>query len=472
MLVRCCIFTRAKKKDKARYAKAASAEDDNTTMVGESTASLTTAGANGKPMTGAWIGTPRSQRLPPPGGFTPSPGGGFGQSPRRRTNASPAGANNGGTPLTDTPVRRTKSRAGQKGKYSIITSLDDDPEESEEARPAIGRTNSLYASSEYMRELRKKGAGPLPTSYNVVPNPDTERLPPTYFAVAEQPAAAGPSGSRSSPPRPAVVAVANEDRGDADGSTVLPGTRDFNRAYAQAKFPKRPIEGFPLSTSSLALVGEEEHPLQSQTSSANVSNATLVGPTQQETESGNGEQHNAQTRAESWVTFRAPDLERSRSSSPQYPPGLEADIAYEGINGSLEDEDFYEEEGRGLLDPLKEAEDDMDTSLPYRSNKARSRCTDNSSAMDQEAHETTPKRNSPQQPGTPGRRRPLPPTPGQPSLLSPNPFTAWSHPPKKEHEDEDEVQWGTTIRLLSAQGSMRSASSAESGEVVQTGQAI
>ncbi|KAG8903875.1 hypothetical protein FRC01_008951 [Tulasnella sp. 417] len=449
MIVRCCLFSRTKKK--GGKGKSQASQDDSPSLLGDSAISLTTAGPNGKAMAGAWIGTPRSQRLPPPGGFTPSPGGGFGQSPRRRNNASsPAG-----TPLTDTPVRRA-SRAGQKGKYSIITSLDDEEDAEDEPRPSVGRTNSLYAS-EYMRELRKN-AGPVPTSYNVVPNPDTERLPSTYFAVAP-----GSTGSRT----PTRVSTTNVNT-DAGQSTAVPGTREFNRAYAEAKFPKRPT-GFPASTSTLALVGEEE-PLPLQGTSANASTATLVA-TQE-----NSEENHA--RAQSWVTFRVPDVERSRSSSPRYPPGLEpqteeeemdeveADIAYEGI--SLEDED----DDRGLLDSLKEAEDDADSSLPYRSTKARNRdrWQDHSGSPSREG-EATPRRQSPQQQATPVRR-PLPPTPTQ-ALVSPTPFTAWPHPPQKEREeDEDEVQWGATIRLLHSQGSLRSDSTGESGELYGAGRAI
>lgn len=448
MIVRCCLFSRAKKK--AGKAKSQASQDDSPSLLGDSSISLTTVGPNGKAMTGAWIGTPRSQRLPPPGGFTPSPGGGFGQSPRRRNNASsPAG-----TPLTDTPVRRA-SRAGQKGKYTVITSLDDDEDVEGEPRPTVGRTNSLYAS-EYMRELRKS-AGPVPTSYNVVPNPDTEQLPSTYFAVAP-----GTMGSRT-PTRVSSTSV----NAEAAQTTAIPGTREFNRAYAEAKFPKRPT-GFPASTSTLALVGEEDsRPLQS--TSANASTATLVA-----TQENGGD---LQARAQSWVTFRVPDMERSRSSSPRYPPGLEpqteeeemeqveADIAYEGI--SLEDE----EDERGLLDSLKEVEDAEDSSLPYRSSKARNRAGDRwQDGSPSRAGETTPRRHSPQQ-QTPARR-PLPPTPTQ-ALVSPTPFAAWPHPPTKEHEeDEDEVQWGATIRLLHSQGSLRSESTVESGELYGTGRAL
>ncbi|KAG8979544.1 hypothetical protein FRC05_008534 [Tulasnella sp. 425] len=457
MIVRYWLFARAKKSDKGRNQTGSKTQEDSPSLLGNSTTELTTAGPNGKAMTGAWVGTPRSQRLPPPGGFTPSPGGGFGQSPRRRTNASsPAG-----TPLTDTPVRRP-SRAGQKGKYSIITSLDDDEDPEAEPRPGLGRTNSLY-SSEYMRDLRKN-AGPLPTSYNVIPNPDTEKLPPTYFAVAP-----GPSGSGS----PARVTNDNVESNNGAGQrTVVPMTREFNRAYSEAKFPKRPT-GFPASTSSLALVGEEE-PLPCQSTSTNASTATLIAAL----EDGG----DPQTRAQSWVTFRVPDMERSRSSSPRYPPGLEpqteeeemeqveADIAYEGA--SLEDED----DDRGLLESLKAEEDAEDSSLPYRSSKARSRAGQGDGWYERAGTsaregETTPRRPSPQQQATPARR-PLPPTPTQ-ALVSPTPFTAWPHPPRKEHEeDEDEVQWGTTIRLLNAEGSMRSATTADSDDQFVTGRAI
>ncbi|KIO32234.1 hypothetical protein M407DRAFT_241509, partial [Tulasnella calospora MUT 4182] len=173
--------------------------------------------------------------------------------------------------------------------------------------------------------------------------------------------------------------------------------------------------------------------------------------------------------------------ERSRSSSPRYPPGLEpqteeeemeeveADIAYEGM--SLEDED----DERGLLDGLKEVEDAEDSSLPYRSSKARNRSGDawqEHAGGSSREEETTPRRYSPQQQQTTPARRPLPPTPTQ-ALVSTAPWTAWPHPPKKEHEeDDDEVQWGTTIRLLNSQGSLRSATTADSDEQYVTGRAI